>query len=319
MTGALGAYIDLHRHAAARAALTAEPGVALRLMVAHVIAGSPLWSVRVEPHSARDDATRERVAASLAETVFEGHRRAVLDLLAFGCEETTVAGRCGDDFGRQGDRLTAIFLRLMDLSDAAVLAVVAAVIGEALAVGSPAVDALGLTLGIEMADWWRSDAALFDLIRDKQVLAAMVAEVAGPEVAEANAKEKGAALKKIVTDHLAGAEGRAKVECWVPRWLAFPPAAYTDRGGVGSVAAHARVAFVLAERARPAPDPVPLPDGEDVSASGEQGGKTRRFRPMRARRARTRVRCPISSPPDRGQPAPRGGGSASPRGVLSLF
>ncbi|HEX7694252.1 MAG TPA: ParB N-terminal domain-containing protein [Sphingomonas sp.] len=270
VTSALASYIDLHRHAAVRAALTAEPGVALRMMVAHIIAGSPLWSVRVEPQSARDDATRESVAASLAETVFEGHRRAVLDLLGFGSEEVTVTGGCGDDFGRQGDRLTAIFLRLLDLPDPAVLDVVAVVIGETLAVGSPAVDALGLTLGIEMADWWQADPALFDLIRDKQVLGAMVAEVAGPEVAEANTKEKGAALKTIVADHLAGAGGRAKVERWVPRWLAFPPAAYTDRGGVGSVAAHARVAFVLAEHARPAPDPTPLPDAENMPAPGER-------------------------------------------------
>jgi ParB family chromosome partitioning protein len=270
VTSALGTYIDLHRHAAARAALTAQPGVALRLMVAHAIAGSPLWSVRVEPQSARDDATRESVAASLAETVFDAHRRAVLDLLGFGCEEATVTGGCGDDFGRQGDRLTAIFLRLLDLPDPAVLDVVAVVIGETLAVGSPAVDALGLTLDIAMADWWQADTALFDLIRDKQVLGAMVAEVAGPEVAEANAKEKGATLKKIVADHLAGAEGRAEVERWVPQWLAFPPAAYSDRGGVGSVAAHARVAFVVAERARPAPDPVPLPDTENVTAPGER-------------------------------------------------
>ncbi|HYC95353.1 MAG TPA: chromosome partitioning protein ParB, partial [Sphingomicrobium sp.] len=29
--------------------------------------------------------------------------------------------------------------------------------------------------------------------------------------------------------------GRVKVEGWVPKWVAFPPAAYTARGGVGSV------------------------------------------------------------------------------------
>jgi len=115
-------------------------------------------------------------------------------------------------------------------------------------VGSPAVDALGLTLGLDMADWWQADSALFDLIRDKEVLGAMVAEVAGQAVADANAREKGATLKKIVTDHLAGIGGRPKVARWVPKWLAFPPAAYTARGGVGVVAAHARVAFTMAAR-----------------------------------------------------------------------
>jgi ParB family chromosome partitioning protein len=63
----------------------------------------------------------------------------------------------------------------------------------------------------------------------------MVAEVAGETVAAANAKEKGKTLKRIVTDHLEGAGGRLRVERWVPRWVAFPPAAYTERGGVGTV------------------------------------------------------------------------------------
>nr|WP_294814682.1 ParB N-terminal domain-containing protein [uncultured Sphingomonas sp.] len=250
VTGALDTYIDLHRHAAVRAALTSRPGMALRLMAAHAIAGSPLWSVRIEPQSSRDDATRESVAASLAETVFDRHCRAVLDLLGFGCEELTVTGGCSDDFG-SGDRLTAIFLRLIELPDAAVLDVIAVVMGETLMAGSPAVAALGQTLGLDMADWWQADAALFDLIRDREVLGAIVAEVAGPEVAGANAREKGKTLKKIVADHLAGADGRTRVERWVPRWMAFPPAAYTERGGVGSVRAHAKVAAVLAARERP--------------------------------------------------------------------
>ncbi|WP_447726012.1 ParB/RepB/Spo0J family partition protein [Sphingomonas koreensis] len=247
VTGALDTYIDLHRHAAVRAALTSRPGVALRLMAAHAIAGSPLWSVRVEPQASRDDATRESVAASLAETVFDRHRRAVLDLLGFSCEEPAVTGGCGDAFG-SGDRLTAIFLRLIDLPDAAVLDVIAVVMGETLMAGSPAVAALGLTLGIDMADWWQADAALFALIRDREVLGAMVAEVAGPMVASANAREKGKALKKIVADHLAGTGGRAKIERWVPRWMAFPPAVYTERGGVRSVRAHTKAAEVLAAR-----------------------------------------------------------------------
>ncbi|MGH6616421.1 ParB/RepB/Spo0J family partition protein [Sphingomonas sp.] len=255
VTSALGTYIDLHRHAAVRAVMTGHPHVALRLMVAHVIAGSPLWSVRLEPQSTRDLGVCESVETCAGEAAFDRHRRAVLDLLGFNSEEATVTGGDGDPFGRQGDRLTAIFLRLLDVPDTAVLDVVAVVMGETLAMGSPPIDALGLTLGMDMADWWQADPALFDLIRDKEVLGAMVAEVAGPTIASANAGETGKVLKKIVTDHLAGADGRTKVERWVPGWMRFPPAAYTKRGGVGSVTAHARVAFVLAERDRPEPDP----------------------------------------------------------------
>jgi len=74
VTAALGTYIDLQRHAAVRAALCSHPGTALRLLVAHAIAGSPLWSVRIEPQSARDDAIRDSVAACEGEVVFERYR-----------------------------------------------------------------------------------------------------------------------------------------------------------------------------------------------------------------------------------------------------
>src|SRR3546814_15864402 len=65
---------------------------------------------------------------------------------------------------------------------------------------------------------WSSDVCSSDL-------------VGGDEVAVANAKEKGATLKTIVRDHLDGSNGRTQVEGWVPKWMSFPPAAYTERAG----------------------------------------------------------------------------------------
>lgn len=250
ITGPMQTYIDLHRHAAVRAALLSRPKVALRLMVAHAIAGSHLWRVEPEPQQARSDAIAESVETCRGETVFDAKRRAVLGTLGFDPEAPTVCG--GRVEGADGDHLTAIFFRLLDLSDAKVMDVIAVLIGETLAAGSPAVEAVGLELGLDMARWWQADEALFELIRDKEVLQLLVAEVAGNTVANANAGEKGATLKKIATDHLAGAGGRTKVENWVPRWMTFPPAAYTARGGVGTVRAHAQ-----AEAARPAPEPAP--------------------------------------------------------------
>src|SRR5690606_15682578 len=147
--------------------------------------------------------------------------------------------------GADGDTLAAIFWRLLDLPDAAVMDVIAVVMGESLAAGSAAVEAVGCHIGLDMADWWQADAAFFELVRDREVLAALVADVAGEAVAAANAREKGKTLKRIVADHLDGANGREKRERWVPKWMAFPPAAYTARGGVGTVRAHA-----LAEAAR---------------------------------------------------------------------
>lgn len=74
----------------------------------------------------------------------------------------------------------------------------------------------------------------------------MIVEVAGAEVAKSNAGEKTKAMKTIIADSLAGTNGRMKVENWVPRWLAFPPSAYTERGGVSSVRAHAEAMAALA-------------------------------------------------------------------------
>lgn len=55
VTSAMQTYIDPHPHAAVRTALTGQPGITLRLMVAHAIAGSPLWSVKSEPQRAGNE------------------------------------------------------------------------------------------------------------------------------------------------------------------------------------------------------------------------------------------------------------------------
>ena len=65
--------------------------------------------------------------------------------------------------------------------------------------------------------------------------------MAGETVASANSGEKAKTLKRIIADYLAGNDGREKVENWVPRWMQFPPSAYTERDGVGTVAAHDKV------------------------------------------------------------------------------
>lgn len=247
LTGPMQTYIDLHRHAAVRATLASQPAVALRLLVAHAIVGSHLWRVVPEPQSARNDAIAESLETSRGETEFDKKRRAVLDLLGFSADEPTVTGGNGDDFG-----LVGVFERLIDLPDPAVMEVIAIVVGETLASGGAIIEAVGMHIGVAMADWWQADDALLDLIRDREVLLAMVAEVAGATVASANVGEKAKTLRTIIRDHLEGKNCRRKTERWVPRWMEFPPSAYTARGGVGTVAAHAK-----ARAARPEPDPEP--------------------------------------------------------------
>lgn len=257
ITSTLQTYVDLHRHAAVRAGLLAHPGIALRLMVAHAIVGSHLWTVRPEPQSSRNDEVRESVETARGEAVFDERRRAVLDMLGFSAEEPTVTGGNGDDYG-----VTGVFLRLIKLPDPSIMEVITIVMGETLAAGGAAVEAVGTEIGIDMADWWQADDALFGLIRDREVLGCIVAEVAGTTIASANAGEKSKTLKRIITDHLAGNDGRKQVERWVPRWMAFPPNAYTARGGVATVAAHAKVVAARDQAAQSDPKDMEVPFAE---------------------------------------------------------
>ncbi|WP_157215316.1 ParB/RepB/Spo0J family partition protein [Flavisphingomonas formosensis] len=258
VTSTMQTYVDLHRHAAVRAALTGHPAIALRLMVAHAIGGSHLWRVTPEPQSTRNDDVRDSLDNSKAEADFDERRRAVLAVLGFSAEEPTVTGGNGDDYGVVG-----IFQRLLDLPDAVVLEVIAIVMGETLASGSAAVEAVGMEIGVDMARCWQADDAFFELMRDREVLTRIVAEVAGETVASANRQEKTKTLKRIVRDHLDGTNGRDRRENWVPRWMAFPPAAYTARGGVGTVAAHAK-----AQAAREIERRMPGDDEPDPGAPG---------------------------------------------------
>jgi len=256
ITSAIGDYVDLHRHAAVRAKLSEAPGVALRVAVAHMIVSSPLWTVRVEHQGTPNEAIAESVEGSDAEARFDSKRRAVLAMLDLDSETPTVTR--GAESG-----LPELFATLLKLDDAQVLEVLAVVMGETLHTRSPIVDALGLHLAMDMSAAWQPDDALLDLIRDREVLTAMVAEVAGDNVAQANAKETGKALKAILRDSFDGANGRAKVDGWVPRWMRFPASSYTGRGGVGSVDRTASVETLVALHAEgPAaevePDEEPL-------------------------------------------------------------
>jgi ParB family chromosome partitioning protein len=136
---------------------------------------------------------------------------------------------------------------------------------ETLAAGSEIVETVGLHLNLDMAEVWQADDCLFDLLRDREVLTALVGEVAGEAVAEANRSEKAKALKAVVRDCLDGTNGRTKVEAWVPRWMRFAPSAYTERGGVRTVGRFNRVAALF----EPAEEELQEPD-EAASAKAAE-------------------------------------------------
>ncbi len=257
LTSAMNQYVDLHRHAAVRTELAARPHVALCVMVAHAICGSPLWSVKVQDQRTGNDAINESIETCTAETRFDEHRRAVLNVLGFDAEQPSVTAQ---DYSHRS--LLPIVTRLLDLPEITVLDVLAVVMAETLASGSELIETLGVTLGVDMSGYWQADQAFYDHLRDKEVANAILAEVGGSAVAEANAKEKGKVIKGVIADCLTGENGRIKVENWVPRWMAFPPAAYTTRGGVSTVTAANRAEFLLQPDEPDGPDPA----APDVSA-----------------------------------------------------
>jgi ParB family chromosome partitioning protein len=237
----LQSYIDLHRHAAVRVALLAEPGVALRLAVAHAVANSGHWRVTPEPQATRSEEVKASLKASASEAAFAEQRGEILALLGGNAEDETVLS------GYSGDTDTVdLFARLLKLSDEEVLRVLALVMGESLEAGSAVVEALGVHLKLDMAQVWQADDAFFDLIRDRQVINALLADVAGQRIAGGNVTEKVAAQKRIVRDCLAGTNGRSKVENWLPGWIAFPPKPVTERGGVNAVDQWRRVSSLFA-------------------------------------------------------------------------
>lgn len=271
MTSTLGNYVDLHRHAAVRAVLIDRPAVALRLLLAHAISGSHLFRVTADPGYAATDAIRASVTASAASEIFALRVQAARAVLGFEGE--------GPVAGAGESATSAIFVRLLGLDDAEVLAILAVVMAESVACGSAVVEAVGHHLGIDMAGLYVPDDALLGLLKDREVLTAMVAEVAGQEVAKANSGEKIAAQRGLLRDCLTGANGRAKLENWVPRWMAFPPAHYTARGGVASVRNWERIAELFAPESVPEPGgeggdetaPVPEPAAPDTaSATGSR-------------------------------------------------
>lgn len=257
LSAPLASYIDLHRHAAVRAKVAAAPAIALRLMVAHSIAGSSLWRVDVASQRGATDAISESVENCRSEADFDKERRIALDLLGLDPDTPTVTGA---GFDRE---LIPLYLRLLELDDAMVLGILAIVMGETLEAGSALVELLGAQLEVDMASCWQADDALLDLIRDREVMGHVLADVAGKEAASGNAGATAKVQRQIVRDCLAGANGREKRDGWVPRWMVFPPSAYTDRGGVGSAERWGTVAPLLEAQDVGEPEQVE-PEGAEV-------------------------------------------------------
>ena len=108
MTKAMQNYLELHRHAVARLALLANPGTALRLLVAHAVAASGHWQVKAEPQQAKSEAIAKSIADSPAQQAFAAERETMLKLFERPDYHHTVASANGDAY-----RTAAVFARLL--------------------------------------------------------------------------------------------------------------------------------------------------------------------------------------------------------------
>ena len=233
-------YLDLHRHAAVRARLLDEPGLALRLMVAHAISGSGKWQVRADPQTAKNDSIAKSVEQSAAEAAFHGRCAEIAVLLGFSDDRERIVQGNGDSY-----QTVAIFARLLPLSDGDVLRVLALVMAETLEVGSAVVEAVGVHLKLDLRGQWQADDTFLELVRDRPAINALLESVAGKAVANGNVAEKARAQRQIIRDCLDGANGRSRVENWLPGWMEFPARTVTARGSLKSVSEWERIRELL--------------------------------------------------------------------------
>lgn len=229
MSGPMTDYIGLHRHGAAQASLIRNPAIALRLMAAHALCGSPLWNVR--PHTPRSvkEATLASVEAGAASAEM-GAARERLEAL-FEALGAPVPRRNGDSY-----HLCETFAALLALPDAEVMQVTALAMAQTLDSGGVAVEAVLHACGTDLQACWQPDEAFFDLLRDKAAINAMVASIGGAALAEACAADTATAQKAVLADRISGA-GCPPGSGWRPGWMQVPPMRHVE--GVASAPADA--------------------------------------------------------------------------------
>ena len=233
-------YVDLHRHAAARAVLLKHSQIALRLLAAHLIAGAPNIRCQPDRQATRKEETAASVAASKGQQAFEKERAEIGKLLDLD-EPTHITGGNED-----GWRLASIFAKVMTLSDAEIARILTFITAEILAAGHEAVDCLARVIPVDIGAWMAPDDAFFELLRDKTMTNAMLADIAGDSVAIANRDATTKAQKAIIRDCLDGRNGREKTPNWRPRWLQFPALSYTQAGKPGAVKRAEKIAPLFA-------------------------------------------------------------------------
>ena len=238
LTKAAQNYVALHRHNAVRVSMFNHPNVALRLMVAHAICGAFHWKVKANPQRADKIETSQSIDESLAQKAFFKERDEVLKLLNWPTDEDLVT--CTDNYEYEAIN---VFLTLQTLSDEDVLRIMTFVMAETMESNTSMTEVLGNEFKVNMWDFWQPEGHFFDLIRDKNAINEMVADIGGKEVADSNVTSTAKIQKKIINDFLTG-NGREHVLDWMPNYMKFPFEAYT-KTGAGDLSDNAKLAEEL--------------------------------------------------------------------------
>lgn len=235
MSGPLAEYILLHRHAAAQANLAAQPAIALRLMVAHAMTGSALWTIRAHECSSRKDATRASLEASTAAADMAAKRERIASLF----EAINVSG----ETRRNGDayRLCEIFAALLAMSDAEVGEVLAFTMAETLEAGGAVAEAVLHVCETDLSTCWKPEPAFFDLCRDKRAINAMVADIGSDALAATCVTDTAKVQKTLIGNRIIGEACEPNPD-WRPGWMQVPPARLVDGAGSAPADAWARIA-----------------------------------------------------------------------------
>jgi len=220
MSGPMADYIGLHRHAIAQASLTRSPAIALRLMAAHALCGSSFWNVRLHSPGAAKETTVASVEGGSAAAELVTARESVETL--FEALGAPVARRSGDAY-----HLCEMFAALLAMSDAEVMKVTALAMAETLESGGPIVEAALHACGTDAAEFWKPDEAFFDLLCDKRVITAFIADAVSPEAAR-EAGDATAKAQKVQLAEALVAPNTSLDSAWMPGWMQVPPTRHID-------------------------------------------------------------------------------------------
>lgn len=241
LTKAAQNYLELHRHAAVRLRLVEEPKIALRLVLAHMIAGSGLWQVKPEPQRADKEEIATSVQIGPAQGKYDEIRADALKLLGFAEDRSDLVRHTGDGYAT-----VAVFTDLLKLGDDEVLRIMSVAMAECLEAGTPITETAGTVLAADMAGSWKPDETFLELVTDRSVLNSMLSDIAGTAVAGSNKDATGKVQRGIIRDYLSGANGREHKPGWIPRYAAFPAKSHTERGGLRFVTDWEKVAHLFA-------------------------------------------------------------------------